>query len=421
MSVRRLAEVQPESFAFTPENLEWARTLIARYPEGRQASAVIPLLWRAQEQHDYWVPKAAIEEVGRLLGMPYIRVLEVATFYTMFNLEPVGKYFIQLCGTTPCRLRGAEDIIKVCEKRIGPQRRVTPDGKFSWLEVECLGACCNAPMVQINNDYYEDLTTENFNKLLDDLAAGRPVKVGPQNGRVSSEPASGAATLTDPSLFDGSVVGAWRKRFEEEAEKARIAAEEKAAADKAAAAQAAETPKPGKPSDNTGGQKAADTPAARVADGKPAVAPEAQAKAADPKTSTTAEKPAAKLADVPPEARPTSFVATPGKGDGAGKAAPEAPPVSDEHKPELLSGPQGQADDLELIWGVGPKLAKMLNGMGVFHFAQIAKWNEMNLRWVDQNLGAFRGRAVRDKWIEQAQKLASGWRPESKIGDRPKD
>ena len=147
---------------------------------------MIPLLWQAQEQNDYWLPRAAIEKVAQMLGMPNIRVLEVATFYTMFNLEPVGKYFIQLCGTTPCMLRGSDDIKAVLEKRIGPQRHVTADGKFSWLEVECLGACCNAPMVQINDDYYEDLTAENFNKLLDDLAAGRPVKTGSQTGRVSS-------------------------------------------------------------------------------------------------------------------------------------------------------------------------------------------------------------------------------------------
>lgn len=218
MSVRRLASdaIQPKHFAFTPANSAWAQTVIAKYPAGRQASAVIPLLWRAQEQHEYWLPRAAIEHVAGLLGMPNIRVLEVATFYTMFNLEPVGKHFIQLCGTTPCRLRGAEDIIKVCRERIGEQRRVTADGLFSWLEVECLGACCNAPMVQINNDYFEDLTPESFNRLLDDLADGRPVKVGPQNGRHASAPEGGPRTLTDPALYDGSVVDAWRKRFEEE-------------------------------------------------------------------------------------------------------------------------------------------------------------------------------------------------------------
>ena len=172
MSVRRLAPdaLQPASFAFMPENLAWAQTIIAKYPAGRQASAVIPLLWRAQEQHQYWVPRAAIEYIADMLGMAKIRVMEIATFYSMYNLEPVGKHFIQVCGTTPCRLNGAEKIIKVCEERIGEQRHVSADGNFAWLEVECLGSCCNAPMAQINNDYYEDLTPENFGKLMDDMA-----------------------------------------------------------------------------------------------------------------------------------------------------------------------------------------------------------------------------------------------------------
>src|SRR4051794_5512061 len=262
MSVRRLAAdaVQPESFAFTPENLAWAQQQIAKFPPGRQASAVIPLLWRAQEQHAYWLPKAAIETVAGMLGMPNIRVLEVATFYTMFNLEPVGKYFIQLCGTTPCRLRGAGDIVKVLEDRIGGQRHVTADGLFSWLEVECLGACCNAPMVQINNDYYEDLTTENFETLLDDLAAGRPVKAGSQIGRRSSEPFEDVRTLTDPALFDGSLIGAWRKRFEEEALKPVDTGE--AAAQIASLPQDAKDAKP--PSGRPTETDAADTPAKRV-------------------------------------------------------------------------------------------------------------------------------------------------------------
>ncbi len=234
MSVRRLAEVQPESFEFTPENMAWAQAQIAKYPPGRQASAVIPLLWKAQAQNDYWLPRAAIERVAQMLDMPTIRVMEVATFYTMFNLEPVGRHFIQLCGTTPCMLRGANDIRKVLEKRVGEQRHVSADGKFAWLEVECLGACCNAPMVQINDDYYEDLTVENFEKLLDDLAAGRPVKKGSQTGRVSSEPEPGkGTTLTDSTLYDGSVIGAWRERFEED----RKAAEAAAAAAAAAAAE----------------------------------------------------------------------------------------------------------------------------------------------------------------------------------------
>jgi NADH-quinone oxidoreductase subunit E len=191
MSSRRLADDQPLSFEMSPDTRAKLDRIISKYPQGRQASAVISALWLAQKQNDYWLPRAAIEKVADTLGMPYIRVLEVATFYTMFNLEPVGKYFIQMCGTTPCMLSGSDNIKAICEKRIGEQRKVTADGVFSWLEVECLGACCNAPMVQINDDYYEDLNAENFNKLLDDLAAGRPVKTGSQTGRVTSEPAGG--------------------------------------------------------------------------------------------------------------------------------------------------------------------------------------------------------------------------------------
>ena len=203
MSVRRLAEEQPASFEFTPENLAGVNKQIAKYPEGRQASAVIPLLWQAQKQHNYWLPKPAIEKVAEILDMPYIRVLEIATFYTMFNLEPVGRYFIQMCGTTPCMLRGSDDIKAVLQRRVGDQRKVSADGNFAWLEVECLGACCNAPMVQINDDYYEDLSAENFEKLLDDLAAGRPVKVGSQTGRRTSEPAGKLTTLTSLYGEDG--------------------------------------------------------------------------------------------------------------------------------------------------------------------------------------------------------------------------
>jgi NADH-quinone oxidoreductase subunit E len=196
MSVRRLAGDQPESFEFTPQNMAWLEKQIAKYPDGRQASAVVPALWQAQKQNNYWLPQKAIERVAEILDMPKIRVLEVATFYTMFNLEPVGKYYIQLCGTTPCMLCGSDDLIRLLERRVGPQRKVTADGLFSWLEVECLGACCNAPMVQINDDFYEDLTVESFGRLLDDLAAGRSVKAGSQTGRISSEPAGKLTSLT---------------------------------------------------------------------------------------------------------------------------------------------------------------------------------------------------------------------------------
>ncbi|MEH3062633.1 MAG: NADH-quinone oxidoreductase subunit NuoE [Methylobacterium radiotolerans] len=247
MANRRLAPAseQPESFAFSPENAEWAKTQIAKYPEGRQASAVISLLWRAQEQNGGWLPRAAIEAVAAELGMPNIRVLEVATFYTMFALEPVGRFWIQVCGTVPCDSCGARGLKEMLQARLGPAGHVSADGNFSWLEVECLGACCNAPMVQINQDYYEDLTPESLGQLMDDLAAGRPVKVGSQTGRVSSEPRDAVNTLTDPTLFDGSRVGAWRKRFEEAGKAEEPAAQTGEAA--SSTQQAAENPKPARP------------------------------------------------------------------------------------------------------------------------------------------------------------------------------
>jgi NADH-quinone oxidoreductase subunit E len=199
MAVRRLApkELQPASFAFSPETLAWAKAQIAKYPPGRQASAVIPLLWRVQEDHQGWISEAAIRAVADLLGMPYIRVLEVATFYTMFQLQPVGrKAHVQVCGTTPCRLRGAEDLIEVCKSRIHPEPfHLSKDGDFSWEEVECLGACVNAPMVLIWKDTYEDLTAESFSRVLDGFAAGNPPKPGPQNGRQFSAPIGGPTTL----------------------------------------------------------------------------------------------------------------------------------------------------------------------------------------------------------------------------------
>jgi NADH-quinone oxidoreductase subunit E len=203
MAVRRLAEphLQPKAFAFTAANRAWADARIAKYPPGRQQSAVIPLLWRAQEQAGGWLPQKAIEHVAGLLGMARIRVLEVATFYTMFNLEPVGKFHVQLCGTTPCMLRGSDGLKEVCRKRIGGEHHVTADALFSWVEVECLGACVNAPMAQINYDYYEDLTPESFAHILDELAAGRTPKPGPQIDRQLSAPIGGEATLTDPQLY----------------------------------------------------------------------------------------------------------------------------------------------------------------------------------------------------------------------------
>jgi NADH-quinone oxidoreductase subunit E len=195
--LRRLHPDQPASFAFTPANLAWAEAQIAKYPPGRQASAVIPLLWRAQEQEG-WLTRPAIETVAAMLDMPQIRVLEVATFYFMFMLEPVGTVaHVQVCGTTPCMLCGSEALVEVCKRRINAHaHHPSADGKFSWEEVECLGACSNAPMVQIGKDYYEDLTAERFEAILDTLARGEVPVPGPQNGRFASEPAGGITSLT---------------------------------------------------------------------------------------------------------------------------------------------------------------------------------------------------------------------------------
>jgi NADH-quinone oxidoreductase subunit E len=202
MSVRRLADeaVQPSTFAFTKENQAWAEKKMAEYPPGRQQSAVIPVLFRAQEQQG-WVSRAAIEAVGKLLDMPYIRVLEVATFYTQFLLQPVGtRAHIQVCGTTPCMLRGAEDIRHICERRINHKPFETnAEGTLSWEEVECLGACVNAPLVMVGSDTYEDLTVESFEAILDKFAEGKgsDVKPGPQIVRQFAAAEGGQTTLLE--------------------------------------------------------------------------------------------------------------------------------------------------------------------------------------------------------------------------------
>lgn len=200
MAVRRLApkELQPASFAFSDENSAWAIKQIAKYPEGRQASAVIPLLWRAQEQNGGWITEAIIRVIAEMLSMPYIRVMEVATFYTQFQLQPVGKKaHIQVCGTTPCQLRGAGELIDICKHRIHHDPfHLNDNGDLSWEEVECLGACTNAPMVMVWSDTYEDLDKDSFNKLIDGFASGNPPKPGPQNGRQFSAPITGPTSLT---------------------------------------------------------------------------------------------------------------------------------------------------------------------------------------------------------------------------------
>jgi NADH-quinone oxidoreductase subunit E len=204
MSVRRLAKVQPDSFAFSKDTKKKADWWIAKYPADRRQSAVIPILWLVQKQEG-WVSEPSLRAIAELLGMAYIRVLEVATFYTMFMLEPVGSAaLIQVCGTTPCMLRGAGDLMKVCKDRIGPKQTLSADGKFYWEEVECLGACVNAPMAMVNDYYHEDLTAADMNQIIDDFAAGKKPKPGPYVDRVNSAPEGGAQTLLDPKLYDGS-------------------------------------------------------------------------------------------------------------------------------------------------------------------------------------------------------------------------
>ena len=204
MSARRLAKVQPASFAFSKATMKTAEWWIQKYPAERKQSAVIPILWLVQKQEG-WVSEPANRAVADLLDMPVIRVLEVATFYTMFQLEPVGtSALIQVCGTTPCMLRGAGDLMKACEKKIGPKDHLSKDGKFTWQEVECLGACVNAPMAQINDYYFEDLTAKDMERIIDDFAAGKSPPPGPRVDRVNSAPEGGALTLTDPKLYDGS-------------------------------------------------------------------------------------------------------------------------------------------------------------------------------------------------------------------------
>ena len=204
------------NFAFTPENMEKARTIIARYPEGRQASAVMGLLDLAQRQvgaetnTQGWLPVPVIEYVAAQLGMPYMRAYEVATFYTMYNMAPVGKFHVQVCGTTPCMLRGSDDVLAACKSKGLVKGGTTPDGLFTLNEVECLGACANAPMVQINDDNFEDLTFDSTVALLDALAAGKPVKIGPQIDRQTSCPEGGPTVLKDMVTENHDYRGEWK-------------------------------------------------------------------------------------------------------------------------------------------------------------------------------------------------------------------
>ena len=410
MAVRRLNPEQPAQFAFTADNLAWAKETIAKYPAGKQASAIIPLMWRAQEQAGGWLPEPAIRLVCDMLGMAHIRGMEIATFYTMFQLAPVGsKAHFQVCGTTPCMLRGSGDLIAVCKSRINHHAHETnADGTLSWEEVECIGVCANAPVVQVNKDTFEDLTAEQFNKIIDGFVAGRPLKSGSQIGRTASCPVTGPTSLSDPTLYDGSTIGAWKKRFEETSgaatgDKPQEASPPSALASPAHKDQVATGSSPASPG-NAPASPPPIHPAALTAMANAGLVKELEARSGGkPLSAGELDKIKADMA------RDRAIAAA------AATKASGTPP-------ELLKEARGgSSDDLSLIWGVADKLVEKLNQMGIYHFEQIAKWTPENVVWFEGQLDGFKGRVTRDKWIEQAQKLASGWRPESKAGERPKD
>ena len=406
--LRRLHPDQPTSFAFTPDNQVWAEAQITKYPEGRQASAIIPLLWRAQEQEG-WLSRPAIEHVSEMLGLAYIRGLEVATFYFMFQLQPVGEVaHFQICGTTSCMICGAEDLIKVCKDKIAAQpHQISADGKFSWEEVECLGACSNAPMAQIGKDYYEDLTTEGFATMIDEMAEGKVPVPGPQNGRYASEPLSGLTSLTDhdsgKTQYNASVqlavdIGDTIKRIDGTEVPFTAPWQGKAAGktSKKAAARDDQMP-PSGPDGAQGGRTAAEKSAPRnvgdSSDQKSEAPGEAKGDKAIAKPAQGSVAPEPKT----PAAKPGIAVSAQKNADAMGT------------KPATLDAPRGgAADNLKLIKGVGPKLEKLVNDLGFFHFDQVASWTADELAWVDQHLAGFKGRASRDGWIDQAKKLAAG-------------
>ncbi len=369
--LRRLSQEQPESFAFTAANLAWAEAQVTKYPKGREQSAVIPLLWRAQEQEG-WLTRAAIETVAEMLGMAYIRVLEVATFYFMFQLQPVGKVaHIQICGTTSCMICGGEDLIAVCKDKIAPKaHQLSDDGAFSWEEVECLGACTNAPMAQIGKDYYEDLTAQSLATLLEQLSTGKVPQVGPQNGRFASEPKSGLTALTEYKNAAIRLNGSAHLAHDIGDTVKRIDGEEVALR---APWQMGANHMP----NGAGAGHAA------IGEGLIEIAPRGRTAAQQAEQEAKAAKKV--LAQAEPDAEKNGI------------------------KPATLeTARDGKADDLKQIKGIGPKLEKLCNEMGFFHFEQIANWTPDEVAWVNDNLKGFKGRVSRDMWQEQARKLAAG-------------
>ncbi|EAU40380.1 NADH dehydrogenase subunit E [Fulvimarina pelagi HTCC2506] len=489
MSVRRLADdsIQPQSFAFTDENAAWADATVRKYPEGRQQSAVIPLLMRAQDQEG-WVTKAAVEHVADRLKMPLIRVLEVATFYTQFMLQPIGtRAHVQVCGTTPCMLRGAEDLKAVCKKKIHPVPfHRNSSGTLSWEEVECQGACVNAPMVMIFKDAYEDLTPERLEEIIDEFEAGNGANVttGPQNGRHQSVPIGGLTSLTEdygdliakqkregahgpangaPSQGNGAgrtistpPSEAGRPDSHSEYTDPSIASEGKAGNGNAPQSaediesdelvREAQSGAPGQEGGTeSGGTDQAERDAAEsgvvTGDDESAVAQmsggtfldkEASArdavvqdfKVVDDAVGTDIERAREGEANsdrLAAEGRPIEGNRTGTQDETAGPVfddtfetrsetggeSDDAGDLGEGEKPgDLLDAPKdGEKDDLKQIKGIGPVIEGKLNDVGVYHFWQIAAWRREELIWIDNYLN-FRGRAVRDRWVDQAKERA---------------
>lgn len=426
MVARRLADesVQPAAFAFNADNAQWAERTIGLYPAGRQQSAVIPLLMRAQDQ-DGWVSRATIETIADMLGMAYIRVLEVATFYTQFQLQPVGsRAHIQVCGTTPCMLRGAEDLIDVCKSKIHHDpHHLNADGTLSWEEVECLGACVNAPMVAIFHDTFEDLTAERFGEIVDAFQAGNgaSIKPGPQIERIFSAAASGPTTLLETPTAN-------REKF------VPPVPPEAPAAAGGNAAPAGNPPQPATRAAKPGDITAESAPAIK---GTPPEAKVSQARAEEERKAASVESNADGTPNSAMRENATGAESPAGKldgGDAVGKetdkpaaegAAPAGTQTSEKAEVKLanpnevnpmvehggdrtvFAAPEGAADNLKFITGVGPVVERRLNELGITTWSQIAALTPEDIVKVEEALN-FRGRVARDNWLAQAEVLARG-------------
>jgi len=359
----------------------WAERTIGKYPPGRQQSAVIPLLMRAQEQEG-WVTRAAIEHIADMLDMPYIRVLEVATFYTQYQLKPVGtRAHVQVCGTTPCMLRGAEELMDVCRSKIHHDQFHTNEaGTLSWEEVECLGACVNAPMVMIFKDTYEDLTPQRLAQIIDEFEAGRgaDVPTGPQIDRIFSAPIGGLTSLTDEKAI------------------LRTVREDGARMRKMAAAEAPTAP------------SSAAKPKTDAIETNPAIKSPSPAKVS-PQAERAASVPAPKVNETAADRAEPAVEGTAKRRVHSGKGAAaqaERPSLESKDRPAGIERP-AQPDDLQLISGVGPKNEAILHSLGIYTFAQIAAWTKAEREWVDGYL-RFGGRIEREDWVRQAEALAKG-------------